>query len=250
MTAIADTAPEFKAVILAAGLGSRIRPLTDGCPKTLLTVGTMTILERMLTALRSCGINDIVIVVGYLGQNIASFVSEHFGDMNIELVANPRYDETNTGYSLMLAEAFIGDSAFVKFDGDVVFDEEILQRLLAGVDGNYLCVDRNIQLDAEEMKVSLADGSRVALVSKSLAPAQAIGESIGIEVINASTGHVLFAELRAMMADPANLQDYYEAAYERLIADGLAFHAIDITGLAWTEIDTRQDYDLANELFC
>ena len=52
------------------------------------------------------------------------------------------------------------------------------------------------------------------------------------------------------MDDPANLQDYYETAYERLIADGCAFHAVDITGLAWTEIDTRQDYDLANQLFC
>ena len=250
MTAPTDTPPEFKAVILAAGLGSRIRPLTDGCPKTLLTVGDMTILGRMLTTLRSRGIEDVVIVVGYLGQKIDAFVSEHFGDMNIELVTNSRYDETNTGYSLMLAEAFIGGAAFVKFDGDVVFDEEILKRLLAGVDGNYLCIDRNIQLDAEEVKVSLADGSRVALVSKSLAPAEAIGESIGIELINASTSHILFAELRAMMDDPANLQDYYEAAYERLIADGFPFHAVDITGLAWTEIDTRQDYDLANQLFC
>ena len=150
-------------------------------------------------------------------------------------------------------QSFISASAigYYGFGGDdVVFDEEILQRLLAGVDGNYLCIDRNIQLDAEEVKVSLADGSRVALVSKSLAPAEAIGESIGIELINASTSDILFAELRAMMDDPANLQDYYEAAYERLIADGFVFHAVDITGLAWAEIDTRQDYDLANELFC
>ena len=113
MTAPTDTAPEFKAVILAAGMGSRIRPLTDECPKTLLTVGTTTILERMLTTLRSYGIEDVVIVVGYLSEKIESFVSDHFGDMNIELVTNSRYDETNTGYSLMLAEGFIGGDAYI-----------------------------------------------------------------------------------------------------------------------------------------
>ena len=249
MTTTANPSAQLKAVILAAGVGSRIRPLTDERPKTLLTVGTRTILERMLTTLQRCGIEDTLIIAGYLGEKIESFVSEHFGDMNIEFLTNTQYQNTNTAYSLMLAEAFIGGAGFVKFDGDVVFDERILRKLLAEVDGSYLCIDRNIQLEAEEVKVSLTDGSRIALVSKSLAPAQAIGESIGIERISASTGSMLFERLHAMMKDPANRQDYYEAAYESLIADGVAFHAIDISGLAWTEIDTRHDLDLATGLF-
>ena len=245
----ADLSPH-KAIILAAGVGSRIRPLTDNRPKTLLEVGGAPILERMLTNIGSCGIDETIIVLGYLPEQIESFVRDTFPDLNVQFIVNARYRETNTGYSLMLAEEAVGDSSFVKFDGDVVFEIEILQRLLSSAGSNQLCIDRNIQLDAEEVKVALSGDTRVAKVSKSIAPGEAIGESIGIELINASTSHILFAELRAMMDDPANLQDYYEAAYERLIADGFAFHAVDITGLAWTEIDTRQDYDLANQLFC
>ncbi|MFT4864923.1 MAG: choline kinase [Ilumatobacter sp.] len=237
------------AIILAAGLGSRIRPLTDNRPKTLLTVGNVTILERMLTGIQANDIDQVVIVLGYLHEQIEAFVNETFPNLSVQFVINSRYDETNTGYSLLLAADLIGTSGFVKFDGDVVFDQEILERLLSSSDGNYLCIDRNIQLDAEEVKVALSHGTRVALVSKTLAPKDAVGESIGIERINADTAKVLFGELRTMMEDDRNLQAYYEAAYERLIANGVAFDIVDITGLAWTEIDTREDFNTAEMLF-
>ncbi len=79
--------------------------------------------------------------------------------------------------------------------------------------------------------------------------ATAIGESIGIEKIGAETARQLFAELQTMMDHKHHLQDYYEAAYERLIDRGVPFHVVDISDLSWTEVDTRQDYDLANRLF-
>ena len=248
ITAIEDSS-KTKAIILAAGIGSRIRPLTDNCPKTLLTVGNATILERMLTGIQACGIDQVVIVLGYLHEQIEAFVNETFPDLSVQFVVNSRYDETNTGYSLMLTADLIGTSGFVKFDGDVVFDQEILNQLLSSRDGNFLCIDRNIQLDAEEVKVALSHGTRVALVSKTLAPKDAVGESIGIERISAETAKVLFAELRTMMQDDGHLQDYYEAAYERLIAEGVAFDVEYITGLAWTEIDTQEDYNTAEMIF-
>ncbi len=249
MIPIVEDSTTTTAIVLAAGMGSRIRPLTDNCPKTLLTVGNVTILGRMLTGIEACGISQVVIVLGYLHEQIEAFVDETFPDLDVQFVINSRYDETNTGYSLMLAADLIGTSGFVKFDGDVVFDEEILRRLLACGDGNYLCIDRNIQLDAEEVKVALSHGTRVALVSKTLAPEDAVGESIGIERISADTAQFLFAELRTMMRDDDHLQDYYEAAYERLIADGVAFDVVDISGLDWTEIDTQEDHDTAEMLF-
>lgn len=238
-----------KAVILSAGFGSRIRPLTDNNPKTLLSVGGITILERMLTSIQSCGIDEIVVVVGYQHERIETFVCNKFPELNVRFVVNNRYGETNTGYSLMLAEEFMAGSSFVKFDGDVVFDEEVLRRLLASAEENCLCIDRNIQLESEEVKVVLDSDIRIVRVGKDIAPSDAIGESIGIEKISADTGTLLFAELRAMMRSEKNLQEYYEGAYERLIKRGVAFHAVDITGLKWTEIDTRQDFETAERTF-
>lgn len=238
-----------KAVILSAGFGSRIRPLTDNNPKTLLSVGGITILERMLTSIQSCGIDEIVVVVGYQHERIETFVCNKFPELNVRFVVNNRYGETNTGYSLMLAEEFMAGSSFVKFDGDVVFDEEVLRRLLASTEENCLCIDRNIQLESEEVKVVLDSDIRIIRVGKDIAPSDAIGESIGIEKISGYIGTLLFAELRGMMRGEENLQEYYEGAYERLIKRGVAFHAVDITGLKWTEIDTRQDFETAERIF-
>ena len=238
-----------KAVILAAGMGSRIGPLTSDCPKTLLKVGGVTILERMLANIRACGIDEFVVVLGFLQERIRSFVEDTFPYLDVQFVVNDRYRETNTGYSLMLATELLRGSDFVKFDGDVVFEKAILQRLLASANENCLCIDRNIQLDAEEVKVILADDARVLRASKSVAPDDAIGESIGIEKIGATSANVLVAELRLMMQDVDNLQEYYEGAYERLIEKNTNFHAVDITGLDWCEVDTLRDLETAEKIF-
>lgn len=239
----------MKAIILAAGVGSRIRPLTDNCPKSLLKIGGNTILEMMISHIRGCGINEIVFVLGYLQSQIRDYVSTRFPELDAYFVVNDRYTETNTGFSLMLAKDSIGDSAFVKFDADVVFDKEILGRLLECDHSTCLCIDNNIDLDAEEVKVIIEGQNRVVRASKSVDPGEAVGESIGIEKISAKTAKLLFAELETMMADTQYHQEYYEGAYERLIKKDVPFYALDITGLRWTEIDTREDFARAEEIF-
>ncbi len=239
----------MKAIILAAGVGSRIRPLTDNCPKSLLKIGGVTILERMLTHIQACGINDVVFVLGYLQEQVKVLVTEAFPELNAHFIVNDRYRETNTGFSLMLTEDFVKGSPFVKFDADVVFDKEILENLLACNDQNVLCIDKEINLDAEEIKVVVNEDNRVVKASKTVAPNEAIGESIGIEKICADTAIQLFAELKEMMENEENYQEYYEGAYERLMEKEVPFYALDITGLKWSEIDTKQDFNAAEKIF-
>jgi choline kinase len=237
------------AVILAAGIGSRLAPLTDDCPKSLLAVGGSIILERMIRNCLSCGISQFVIVLGHRADEIERFVDKTFRGIRVSYVINDRYRDTNTGYSLMLAASAIGISEFIKFDADVVFDVKILRQLMDSELPNVLCIDRNIALADEEVKVIADDQMRVIEIGKSVDPKAALGESIGIEKISNITGPLLFAELTQMMESKAHAQDYYEAAYEQLVDKGIPFHAIDITGLDWTEIDTVEDFDAANTMF-
>lgn len=240
---------KIKAVILAAGVGSRIRPLTDNCPKSLLEIGGNTILEMMISNIQSCGINEVVFVVGYLQEKIKDYVNKQFPDLDAHFVTNERYFETNTGYSLMLTRDWIQDSTFIKFDADVVFDKKILTKLIECEYENCLCLDKNINLDAEEIKVITDKQNRVIKASKTVNPKDAIGESIGIEKIGGETAKLLFTELAIMMQDEQNHQEYYEGAYERLIANFVPFYALDISGLKWTEIDTQEDFVLAENIF-
>jgi len=240
---------KMKAIILAAGMGSRIRPLTDNCPKSLLRIEGNTILELMVSHIRDCGINEIIFVVGYLQEKIIDYVRKRFPGLDAHFVTNERYFETNTGYSLMLTKDWINASTFVKFDADVVFDKKILTKLIESEYDNCLCIDKNINLDAEEIKVIIDKQSKVVKASKVVDPKDATGESIGIEKISGKYANLLFAELEIMMTDEENHQEYYESAYERLIENGVPIYALDISGLKWTEIDTHADFVMAEDIF-
>ncbi|MBU2983286.1 phosphocholine cytidylyltransferase family protein [Lentibacter algarum] len=237
------------AVILAAGIGSRLSPLTDNSAKCLLSVGGSVILERMIRNCLSCGLSQFVLVLGHRADEIKKFVDKTFRGIRVTYVINDRYRETNTGYSLMLAAPAIGSAEFIKFDADVVFDAKILRQLVDSHQANMLCIDRNIALEDEEVKVITDDQMRVLEVGKSVDSKLALGESIGIEKISGKTGSLLFAQLTQMMESYENLQQYYEAAYAMLVTQGVVFSALDITGLNWTEIDTAEDFAAANAMF-
>lgn len=242
------TREKTTAVILAAGMGSRLGALAQGLPKSLLDVGGQSILARMIDHIMACGIEDAVFILGHMEQHIRDFVRGSFPALAARFIVNEDYAGTNTGFSLMLAEGMTGGGAFVKFDADVVFERDILARLLASPHENVLCIDRNIRLELEEVKVVL-EGDRVTAVGKEVDPAIAAGESIGIEKIGTNTAPRLFAELHRAMRSPGGLGEYYEASYQRLAAQGVPFHALDISGLKWVEIDTPEDAAAAREMF-
>jgi choline kinase len=239
---------KIKAVILAAGVGSRIRPLTDNCPKSLLMINGKTILEMMISHIQKCGISEIVFVLGYLQDQIKDYVKTQFPDLVAHYITNKKYKETNTGYSLLLTKDLVQNSTFIKFDADVVFDISILKNLIDSEHDNCLCIDKNINLDVEEIKVIIREENRVVKASRTVNPEDAIGESIGIEKISPEAAHALFSELEIMMKDEQHHQEYYEAAYERIIEKDVPFHALDISGLKWTEIDTKEDFLTAESL--
>ena len=203
----------------------------------------------MLSHIKTCGINEVIFVLGYLQDQIKDYVKTQFPDLIVQFITNEKYEVTNTGYSLMLTKDFVKNSTFIKFDADVVFDINILKTLIASEYDNCLCIDKNINLDAEEIKVIIKDDNRVVKASKTVNPLDAIGESIGIEKISGETAHTLFNDLELMMKDEQYHKEYYEAAYERLIEKDVPFYALDISGLRWTEIDTKEDFMLAGKIF-
>ena len=235
------------AVILAAGIGSRLRPLTNDRPKALVPVAGQSILERAVDALVDRGIEKLVIATGYHGDAIARAVS----NLPIEVVLrpNPEYETTQNSVSLALCRDALEGRAFFRLDGDVLFDRGILSRLAAVGAPLVAAVDRGRMLDAEAMKVRLHEGGRtIAAFGKGISLAESGGESIGVEWISAEASTALFDGLdRARRAGETDL--YYEDVYSRLIADGLHVGAADVTGLPWCEVDCAEDLAQAEQLF-
>jgi choline kinase len=238
-----------KAVILLAGMGSRLGELTRSTPKSLLPIGDSTTLDRMLAALGRHGVSSIVIICGHLQERIEAYLARSRFETPITIVRNPDYRTTNTGHSLLLAREQLEGETFVKLDGDVVFDDQVMARLVAAPAGwSYACIDRTA-VDAEVIKVQCDNDGTVVRIGNGIPIASSAGESIGIERIDAGSSGALFAALEAMAADPAHRQSYYEVAYDTIVRAGEPFRVVDVTGLRWVETDTLEDYRLAQSLF-
>lgn len=238
----------LQAVILAAGFGSRLRPLTDDRPKALVPIDGHPLLERALDALAEAGVKSVVVVTGYRQERVRELLAWYSG-LDVTTVENPDYATTNTLASLLHAAPLLDDD-FLLLDGDLVFEPAVLRPLVEarGEPVTRIAIDRSRPLDDDAVKVSVADG-RVTAVAKVVAPgAIPIAESIGMARIDWGMAPALFAVGRTLLEKGVR-QAYYEAAFERLIADGLRFETADVTGLRWVEIDDHDDLQRAHALF-
>lgn len=238
------------AVILAAGKGTRLRPMTNSLPKCLLEIGNISILKRMLTSVIALKFDRVIMILGFEKNKIKEEVNKHFPNLKVTYIENPEYDVTNNGYSLCLAKSEIENETFVKFDADVVFDHEILEKLVNCEYESCLCYDSSAHLEHEEVKVLVNEEQELLKANKELDPKSAHGESVGIEKISARHSSNLFVILESMMAQNRNHQHFYEKAYEKGIEKGeIVLNVIDIKENKWIEIDTERDLKYANRLF-
>lgn len=234
-----------QAVILAAGVGSRLRPLTDIRPKAALPLGGQPLVAHALESLAACGVSAAVIVAGHAREALLESLP-HVPGLAVTVVDNPDYTTTNTLASMVCAAPALDDGGFLLLDGDVIFEREVLSRLR--VPGTRLAVDRGRPLDADAVKVAMVR-ERIVAIGKELPDgATGVAESIGIARISRGLAPSLFAVGRALLA-AGGAGAYYEAAFQHLIARGAAFEAADVTGLRWVEIDDHDDLAHARRLF-
>ena len=235
----------MKGVILAAGVSSRLRPLTDLVPKCLLELGGRTILGMTLENLAANGIGDIVIVTGYREDQIRGFVRNSFPALDVEFVRNDRFESTNNSYSLWLTERAVGGEDVVLLDSDIVFDRRIIGLLAGTGHDNCLAMAVGKTLGDEEIKVQVAPGGTIRRIGKDVPPRDAAGESIGIEKMSGEFLGVLYGILERMMTGERNVNLFYEAAFQEAIAGGAVMMAVDVGELHCIEIDTAEDLHAA-----
>jgi choline kinase len=221
-------------LILAAGFGSR---LGHDMPKALIPWGKATILDHQLDRLREAGVKDVVIVVGFQKERMASHVK---GRPGIRLVDNHRYMDTNTAKSMLIGLQALPAGGVLTLNGDVVFDEGILPLLLDKPDTTSLAVDPRVCGD-EEIKYRVRDG-RLQGLSKQV---HGEGEAVGINYF-APGDRALLATALAYTEDQA----YFERAVEFILPfTGNPVRCVPIGERRAMEIDFPEDLDAARRLF-
>jgi choline kinase len=238
----------LQAIILAAGSGTRLQPLTLETPKCLIDVGGKTILARQLERIAAAGIRRAVIVTGYLSDQVEAHLAAHTPPIPVVLAPNPDYATTGNCMSVLAARGKIDAAGIVLCDGDVVLTGDALHRLAVAPAASALLLDTKPGLGEEEMKALLDAQGNVRQLSKQLVPADCAGESIGIQKVSGPALPILWATLEAMR-DSADTQAYYEDAFQRMISAGVTFRTVPIDHGEWTEIDDLADLEDARTRF-
>ena len=228
-------------------MAKRLRPLTDERPKCLLTVGSRTLLQRTFDAMIAAGISEFVVVTGYRGEMIRDFLLNTYpSSLTFHFLHNADYEHNNNIYSLWMTRELVRGREFLLLDSDILFDPAIIQRMLQEP-GTALALNRH-ELGEEEIKVIVDSNNQVVEISKVCSPSEAIGESVGIEKMEADYSEALFAELDRMIEGEGLIDIFYERAFERLIPQGHSFHIVDTTDYFSIELDTVDDFNSAREL--
>lgn len=217
-----------QAVILAAGRGSR---LGEGIPKCLVKLGSRALIHHQLDALRAAGIDEVCIVVGYGADRVRAALGAR-----CHYIDNPRFDETNSLYSLWLTREWVR-GPFLQINCDLVAHPKIYLRLLS-VAGTALAYDSFSGDGNEHMKVVIRNGL-LKDISKKLDPARSCGENMGLLKYDRDAARMLFEEADALIAGGEE-RSWAPAAVARL-ARRLPVHCVDMAGLPWAEIDFVED---------
>ena len=246
-------------VILAAGVGTRLMPLTKDIPKALLKINDMTLVERMIKNCIDAGISKFIVVVGYNRDKVIDLCPEleEKYDIEIKTIINEKYDVTNTSVSTYLASKYIEENDlddFILVNGDNVVDPEIIKRLAKSINTGMI-IDNFKELNEESFKLIIDDESfnegktiangKINSIGKGLDIPSSTGEFIGVSKVK-SDDVAEFNRILERLIDE-DPQNYYDFAYKDLSL----IKTIDFVltnGLKWTEIDDHTDWENAQLL--
>lgn len=247
MNKISETST--KAVILSAGQGRRLLPLTENSPKCLLLISGKTIIEWQIDALLAAGIEEISVVTGFQTGLVETLLQQRYPDhKRIRTLFNPFFEVADNLASCWIARSVM-DCDFLLLNGDTVFDVSLLTQVLESESATItLSIDHKKVYDADDMKVQLDEKGLVRHVNKTLSEDQIDAESIGL-IYFRSNGPILFRDaVEEALRYPAELKSWYLTIIDALAGKHLV-NVCAITGHRWCEIDYSSDLTEAQELF-
>jgi L-glutamine-phosphate cytidylyltransferase len=237
-----------KAIILGAGQGKRLLPLTMDVPKALLDVGGKTLIRRQIDALSAAGINEFVVVTGYGAEKMEEALELIAGDRLIEIrcVYNPFFQVAdNLASCWMVREEMDGE--FIQINGDNIFRSELAEGLLKSAVGTVtVAINRKSRYDADDMKVML-DGERLTEIGKTLPVETVDAEAVGLYVFRGEGAEKYRTVLEQAMREPQGLRQWFPAAVG-VLAKTIDVSVCDVGHHQWCEVDFPADLQQARHM--
>ena len=234
------------ALILAAGTGSRLFPLTQKSPKCLTLVNETSILERLIKSLNQHGFKRLIVVTGHLEDCIRDFLKTRAGNLKIEYVFSPLYKTTNNIYSLWMARKKINEP-FMLIESDLIFESSLLTEMLYP---DRIAIAR-MKPWLNGSTVTLNSSNKVnAFHSDSINGSNEIRyKTVNIYSLSVSSWYRVIEKLNQYIL-AGRVNDYYEAVFQQMVTEkSLSLQAVHFDHQPWYEVDTIEDLATAEKLF-
>lgn len=233
----------MKALILAAGMGTRLAPLTNNLPKSLVTVNGKPILVKQIENLYENNIIDITVIAGYKADILKDRINVLFPQ--VKIIINENFANTNNMYSAFLGKDSIGNSDFLMMNSDVFYDSSVIKALLNTNASNAIVTDIGRYIE-ESMKVVQKD-NRLVQISKQVSKMDALGSSIDVYKFSHKAGQAFFNKCSQYINDKKQVKLWSEIALNDILPQVL-FEACPLVG-NWVEIDNSEDLSEAERIF-
>ena len=229
----------MKAVILSAGQGKRLMPLTADDPKCLLNIEGLPLIEWQINELNKAGIDQVAVVVGYRAGRVRQLLHRRFDSQRVRSIYNPTYAWADNLFSCWAARTEM-DQEFILLNGDTIFEAAVVNRLLqTPAHPVTVATHQKGCYDADDMKVAL-DGDRLVNIGKDLALADVDGESIGMILFRREGPSLFRRAVDRALRDPAASKRWYLSVIDEM-ARSLPVRTCMVNGLQWCEVDFPAD---------
>jgi len=232
----------MKAIILSAGQGRRLLPLTENRPKCLIPLASRPVIEWQLRNLAAAGVTEVVVVTGFGASQVETFLRMiAVPGLTVRTLHNPFYAlADNLGSCWAAREEMEGE--FLLLNGDTLFETEIARRLisLAPTSPITVTIDRKAIYDSDDMKVQ-TEGAQLVAIGKTLEPEVVDGESIGFLRFTPDGAKLFRGAVVEAMRSPEGLRQWYLSVVNRLAQGAGRVGVMSIEGLAWGEMDFPAD---------
>ena len=243
----------MQAIILAAGMGKRLKDLTRDNTKCMVKVNGVTLIERLLRQLESHDLSRIVMVVGYEGKKLKDYIGTLSIRTPVVFVDNPVYDRTNNIYSLALAKQYLMDEDTLLFESDIIFEDSILDMLLQDPRETLAVVDKyEAWMDGTCVKITDDDDIEAFVPGKKLRydEVDAYYKTVNIYKFSKRFSETYYVPFLEAYQSALGKNEYYEQVLRVItMLDDPAIKAVRLTGQRWYEIDDIQDLDIAESIF-
>ena len=243
----------MQAIILAAGMGKRLKELTQDNTKCMVKVNGVSLIDRMLHQIERKQVNRIVIVVGYEGKKLIDYIATLGICTPITYIENPIYDKTNNIYSLALAKDWLCEDDTLLFESDLIFEDAVLDELVSDSRDTLALVDKyESWMDGTCVKLS-ADDTIEAFVPGKKFKFNEIKEyykTVNIYKFSREFSKTHYVPFLDAYQKALGTNEYYEQVLRVItMLDDPVIKANRLNGQKWYEIDDIQDLDIAESIF-